>query len=234
MRNVKSGRIYDVVDKEKQKKLPEHDFSYPKFHITPSSFRFMTAHQEVINGKTHIVNDVDQTVVVNRPKHYVGSNGSVWGSYIMNLRWELPQLLEIKDGPYRYCSLPLRQFCNRVHDCAYYFQDTTMYDDVMSCTTISNCKFRAHELSPLNWPKQQLLAALQKWDENKAVISEEEVVLGNEVKDTVTDVVEILEQIKGDIYSATKEQLWECFVVLLEKIEATQTCIKKLMQSAAN
>ena len=90
MRNVKSGRIYDVVDEEKQKKLPEHDFSYPKFHITPSSFRFMTAHQEVINGKTHIVNDVVQTVVVNRPKHYIGSSGSVWGSDIMNLRWELP------------------------------------------------------------------------------------------------------------------------------------------------
>ena len=143
------------------------------------------------------------------------------------------QLFGIKDGPYRYCSLSLRQFCNRVHDCAYYFQDTTMYDDVMSCTTITNFKFRAYELSPLNWPKQQLLAALQKWDENKAVIPEEEVVLGNEVKDTVTDVVEILKQIKGDIYSATKEQLWECFVVLLEKIEATQTCIKKLMQSAA-
>ena len=98
----------------------------------------------------------------------------------------------------------------------------------MSCTTISNCKFRAYELSRLNWLKQQLLAALQKWDENKAVIPEEEVVLGNEVKDTVTDVVEILEQIKGDIYSATKEQLWECFVILLEKIEATQMCIKKL------
>ena len=39
----------------------------------------MTAHQEVINGKTHIVNDADQTVVVNRPKHYIGSSGSVWG-----------------------------------------------------------------------------------------------------------------------------------------------------------
>lgn len=77
----------------------------------------------------------------------------------------------------------------------------------MSCTAISNCKFSAYELSRLNWLKQQLLAALQKWDENKAVIPEEEVSLGNEVKDTVTDVVEILEQIKGDIYSATKEQL---------------------------
>ena len=88
MRNVKSGRIYDVVDEEKQKKLPEHayDFSNPKFHITPSSFRFMTAHQEVISGKTHIVNDVDQTVVVNRSKHYIGSGGSVWGSDIMDLR----------------------------------------------------------------------------------------------------------------------------------------------------
>ena len=31
MRNVKRGRIYDAEAKEKQKKLPEHDFSNRNF-----------------------------------------------------------------------------------------------------------------------------------------------------------------------------------------------------------
>ncbi len=41
MRNAKSGKIYDVSDKEKQRKLPQQDFSNPQVHITPSSFRIM-------------------------------------------------------------------------------------------------------------------------------------------------------------------------------------------------
>ena len=60
--NVKAGGIYDVSDPEKERKLPQHDFSNPQVHITPSSFRFMTGHQEIIEGKPHPVNDIDQIV----------------------------------------------------------------------------------------------------------------------------------------------------------------------------
>ena len=173
------------------------------------------------------MNDVDQTVVMNRPKYYIGSNGSVWGSDTMFLRWELPQLFEVQDGPYRYCSLPLRQFCARVHDCAYYFEDTAMREDVMSCTESPDCKFRAYETSRLSWLKQQLLAAQQKCDEGKVLIEGEDVALGNEVKDTVTTVTDTLDQI-GDISSDTKEKIWENCVTVLEKLNATQECIKRL------
>ena len=55
--DTKSGKIYDFSDKDKQRKLPQHDFSTPQVHITPSSFRFMTGHQEIIDGKLHLVND---------------------------------------------------------------------------------------------------------------------------------------------------------------------------------
>ena len=58
---TKSGKIYDLYNHEKQRKPPQHDFSTPELHITPSSFRFMTGHQEIIDGKLHLVNDKDQT-----------------------------------------------------------------------------------------------------------------------------------------------------------------------------
>ena len=82
VRNVKAGRIY-VSDPEKQRKLPQHDFSNPQVHITPSSFRFMTGYQEIIEGKLHPVNDIDQTVLSVRPKHYIGSSGSVVGKFLL-------------------------------------------------------------------------------------------------------------------------------------------------------
>ena len=67
---IKSGKIYDVHDHEKQRKPPQHDFSTPEVHINPSSFLFMTGHQEIIDGKLHLVNDKDHTIVTVRPKYY--------------------------------------------------------------------------------------------------------------------------------------------------------------------
>ena len=96
---TKSGKIYDVYDHEKQRKPPHHDFSTPEVHITPSSFRFMTGHQEIIDRKLHLVNDKDHTIVPVRPKYYTGSSGSIWASETMFLRRELPQLFEVSEGP---------------------------------------------------------------------------------------------------------------------------------------
>lgn len=62
MRDVKTARIYD---EEKQRKLPQHNFGIPQVHISPSSFRFMVGHKKIIDGNTHVVNHLHQTVVTN-------------------------------------------------------------------------------------------------------------------------------------------------------------------------
>ena len=142
MRDIRAGKIYDVTDPEWSEKLPQHDFSNSQVHVTPLSFRFMSGHQKVIKGMTHPINDLDQTVVSVRPKYYIGSSGSVCASDTMLLRRELPQLFEAKEGPYQYYSLPLRRLCAHTHDCLFYFEDTTMKQDVMAITPSSSCKFR--------------------------------------------------------------------------------------------
>lgn len=53
--------------------LPQHDFSESKVHITPSSFRYMTKKIDDVSDK--LIRDDDQSVVVVRPKHYIGSSG---------------------------------------------------------------------------------------------------------------------------------------------------------------
>lgn len=228
MRNVKTGKIYDVADEEKQRKLPQHDFSIPQVHITPSSFRFMDGHQEMIDGKTHVVNDLDQTVVTNRPKHYIGSSGSVWASDTMFMRSELPQLFEVQDSQYRTCSLQLRRFCAHVHDCVFYFEDTTMHEDVMACTEGLNCKFREYEISRLSWLERQLKGALLRWEEDKLGVEGEDVALGNEVKDTAKVVLDTLQQREEDIRGSSNENLWEIYVDLLNKVRKIQQCISEL------
>ena len=224
VRDTKSGKIYDVSDEEKSRKLPQHDFSTPEVHITPSSFRFMTGHRETIDGYLHLVNDTDQTIVTVRPKYYIGSSGSIWASETMFLRREIPQLFEVSDGPYRYSSIPLRRFCAHAHDCLYYFQDTAMYEDVMSVTLKPNCQFREYEMNRLSWLKRELSDAVSRWDEDNIDVTD--VANGNEIKDAVADIINNLEQDISD--TTTGEALWEHYVVLQEKIDHVLKCIKEL------
>ncbi|XP_070542741.1 uncharacterized protein [Ptychodera flava] len=93
-RDVKTGVIYDVANQEKQKKLPQYDFSTPEVHITPASFRFMTGKTVIVEESKEVICQQDQTVVVTRPKYFIGSSGSVWASDYMMLRRELPGLFE--------------------------------------------------------------------------------------------------------------------------------------------
>lgn len=226
-RNTKSGKIYDVSDQEMQRKLPQHDFSVPQVHITPSSFRFMTGHQEIIDGKLHLVNDTDQTIVTLRPKYYIGSSGSIWASETMFLRRELPQLFEVTKGPYRYSHVSLRRFCAHVHDCLFYFEDTTMYEDVKAITKNPDCKFREYEVLRLSWIKSELCAATLRWDEDKIDVSAQDVAYGNEVKDAVRLIMDDLDQ---NIHASqlTGEQLWQVYGDLQRNMNQVLDCIKEL------
>ena len=49
-RATKTGVIYDVIDPEEEKKLPQHDFNHPEVNQTPASFRFIKQHILTIDG----------------------------------------------------------------------------------------------------------------------------------------------------------------------------------------
>ena len=181
----------------------------------------MNGHQEVIDGKLHLVNDIDQTIVTVRPKYYIGSSESVWASETMLLRREVPQLFKVGKGPYRLCSIPLRRFCAHVHDCLFYLQDTTMYEDVMASTQSINCKFCKYGMSRLSWVKSDLLQALKRWNEDKLEVQGEDVVCEHELKDSVTTITDTLEEEFSDITTTPREELWEMYLLLLKKVEQT-------------
>lgn len=47
----KVGKIFQVTDDTKTRKLPQHDFGTPEVYQTPSSFRFMKWKTETIQSK---------------------------------------------------------------------------------------------------------------------------------------------------------------------------------------
>lgn len=51
-RETKAGKIIDVTDQNRSRKLPQHDFAEPKVYQSPSSYRIMTWKAEEINGNT--------------------------------------------------------------------------------------------------------------------------------------------------------------------------------------
>ncbi|CAC5384100.1 unnamed protein product [Mytilus coruscus] len=48
-RETKAGKIIDVTDQNRSRKLPQHDFAEPKVYQSPSSYRIMTWKAEEIN-----------------------------------------------------------------------------------------------------------------------------------------------------------------------------------------
>ena len=72
-RNTKAGVIYNVCDPNEQKQLPQHDFNVPQVNQTPASFRCIKKHIETIQRKDELISDQDQSLVIIRPKYYIGS-----------------------------------------------------------------------------------------------------------------------------------------------------------------
>lgn len=77
--NVVFYKLFNVVYLSSKEKVIQFCFMY--FRIWIIIFLSLKT------GKICVVNDTDQTVVMLRPKYYIGSSGSVWSSDYMFLRY---------------------------------------------------------------------------------------------------------------------------------------------------
>ena len=114
-----------------------------------------------------MIHDFDQTLVMVRPKHYVGSSGSTWASDYLHLRWTLPQMFE-KSSDMQLYSIQLRGFASRMHDILSYFTDVTNQEDLDCMTDNSACKFRSYEEVKLAWLEKQIIFAENQFREERA------------------------------------------------------------------
>ena len=148
-RATKTGVIYDVIDPEEEKKLPQHDFNYPEVNQTLASFRFIKQHIFNIDGKDELISDKDQSVVVISPKHYIGINGTVWTSDYMRLCHEVPSVFHANPDNSRI-NLHERRVIHS-HEVALYFIDITLKEDVVCATAQPSCQHLQYELEMLQW-----------------------------------------------------------------------------------
>lgn len=88
-------KVFQTTDACAQRKLPKYDFAPAKLTISPSSHIYFMKNLVNVEGKNELMMTEDENVCVFRPSHYLGSNGSVWASEDMRLRYERPELYEI-------------------------------------------------------------------------------------------------------------------------------------------
>lgn len=89
----------------------------------------------------------DSTVVFNRPKHFIGSNGSVWASEFMQLRYLKPSLflsssIDELDVDQLSCNIQLI-------DKLKLYSMSTIKDDVLNVTKKQCCQYREYEAKRL-------------------------------------------------------------------------------------
>ena len=76
-----------------------------------------------------LIKNDDKSIVVVRPKFYIGSSGSVWASDLLRIRYEHTSVFEVKVSG-NALSNPARRVVAFLRDSGYYFKDTTTYEDL--------------------------------------------------------------------------------------------------------
>lgn len=80
MTGARNQVIFQPSDKERARKLLQHDFANSKVHITPVTHRFLEKEEEIVREEEQLFSKTDQTFVVVHPKFHVPSDGTTWAS----------------------------------------------------------------------------------------------------------------------------------------------------------
>ena len=152
----------------------------------------------------------DHSVVTVRPKHYVGSSGSIWASETVFLRWEHPQLYEIEGSSY---DPMLRKFSAMVYDHISYFKDSTEKGDVDCVTNDAQCQFREYEKTRIEHVVSGISRATVAWNQSRNKLEPEQIATGNEIADYLDALKTEFELLKEKLVSVATPaaELWQTY-----------------------
>ena len=156
-KGARQQTILQPSDETSARSLPVHDFPEALVYVTPSVFRFIRKEAEVVEEEVTLVTKADDSIVVVEPKACVPTHASTWASNSMRLRWEKPGIHEPEElHRYQKYSEELRGLCARVHDCTFYYMDSTTEIDILSVTGADKCPYRIYEQLRLHSLEYQL------------------------------------------------------------------------------
>ena len=240
-RNTKAGVIYNVCDPNEQKQLPQHDFNVPQVNQIPASFRCIKKHIEAIQGKYQLISDRDQSLVIIRPKYYIGSSGSVWASDYMRLCYEVPQLFQ-KNSENTGLSKEMQKLFIRSHDVLYYFTDLRLEEGTMRVTAEKDCKHYCYKQEKLIWFQNQISDITVQYQEAAHLESEKEI--GSKLLENLSKVLEEATSVQtqmlahvrqGELWEKTKDILSDCQQYLndLDHLRCPKICCNFLKTTDA-
>ena len=220
-KGARQQTILQPSDETRARSLPVHDFPEASVYVTPSAFRFIRKEAELVEEEVTLVTKTDNSIVVVEPKAYVPTHASTWASNSMRLRWEKPGIHEPEESRlhrYRKYSEELRGLCARVHDCTFYYMDTTTEIDILSVTGGDKCPYRKYEQLRLHSLEYQLTSARERWEENQDIEGSEREV-GDNIVNVANCLLDCISKAATDMKQVTGEQLQRAMNPVLDQCD---------------
>ena len=98
MQSARSQRVYSTTDDATARKLKKYDFPISMLNCTSGTFHFMSKQVEKMDNIEQIRTTEQQSIVIVKPKYFIGSSGLVWLSHLMDLRYREPYLHLLPNG----------------------------------------------------------------------------------------------------------------------------------------
>lgn len=170
-------------------------------------------------GQQNLIKNKDQSIVMIRPKYFIGSNGSVWASDLMKIRAEVPDLFELKQQDSGSYGINFRSLCAKIHDNVFYFKDRTTEDDIASVSgPITICHFAKYEISRLQNLNNALQTAMQQWFlQTHVEAPEPDKQLSEDMNKTLLSIYGIIENARS-VLSSIEDFSEDTFKDVIERL----------------
>lgn len=187
VQSLRSQTLFQVNDENLARKLPKYDFPVTLVNCTPGTFLFMNKVSEIVNDKETIKTVDQQSVVVTKPKAFIGSSGTIWASNTMQIKHAEPSLYESeKHLPWQ--SKAYRSILLFIQDNLHYFLDQLVESDMLLVSGKPECIFRKYEMEKLQKLKNRILAVKERFTGNQGKFCEMETQILKSLSDELDNV----------------------------------------------
>eukprot|EP00112_Aurelia_sp_Birch-Aquarium-sp1_P004821 Seg1546.11 transcript_id=Seg1546.11/GoldUCD/mRNA.D3Y31 product="hypothetical protein" protein_id=Seg1546.11/GoldUCD/D3Y31 len=200
VQSLRSQTLFQVNDENLARKLPKYDFPVTLVNCTPGTFLFMNKVSEIVNDKETIKTVDQQSVVVTKPKAFIGSSGTIWASNTMQIKHAEPSLYESeKHLPWQ--SKAYRSILLFVQDNLHYFLDQLVESDMLLVSGKPECIFRKYEMEKLQKLKNRILAVKERFMGNQGKFCEMETQILKSLSDELDNVSVKIDEISLHLVS---------------------------------
>ena len=143
MQSARNVKIIQPSDPSKQRVLPKYDFPERLVNATPGVNRIILYEiNKELGSKDQLKMTDTEVVVFNRPKNFVGSNGFVWASEYMRLRYEEPVLFVVDESELKSSTSSLTKLVDQLK--LYCLMSNK--SDVLNISRNLGCAHRQYEI----------------------------------------------------------------------------------------